>query len=1726
MHNMSDQFYKYIAESLFTFFSKNKIEHGDKFHLQLEKENQVRMLYESIKDLNGHANFTYYTDVASYETYALQVGNVKLIIAATIDGTSPDWLTHLRNKVVTNEGQFKDTAILFIHDTNLDSITGGAKGMQIEGMPLHVKNVISDIENILKLSILSKAEQAIIKVALKKKNKQVFEDNTSIFEYQDLLKAVFCKKINKDNYKDFGLFYDANLSEYDGEKLKKRLEDNAYFFEKVDDIHKYGVPENDLEKHFDPKGIKLLQQAEWKNVEYKYVKQSQENKNAIKPLEYVENDLKETDNGLFYWERAEGLTKAKSRIRNIIIFNPNSQDSIQLDFYFSNHLKKQFLDLKSIIDVDIVGIDIAGKKLKVHIQPKTGKANFVNIVYNYKEQKVKFVFKIVVLECNEKMLENVKTCYSIIPKEELIIINHEEQVLVINPAGDEEIEEEITSYDDYQFEIENHQQLIIQKKLQFIDEDKDYIKFKIKISNTEIPLAVQEVTDNPVVITGRGVWRYKRENKENFEYKGENKLVQGTKEYFAREDFRLNLKREEIIVKSKALFYQETSKGLEAIDLEIPSDIKIAYQNIVQYYEVHNLLPSLTYLNDELKQLFIEFLKVYIDNVESIPAGTSLVTRHKNLIKVGTIEKIDEERGILFTPLHPLNMAYQITLNEKIGQEILSKELLKTLNLVNLLPYIYHEHKRLYKPVEQRHSPEWNYYVYHKLSRYNGSRNYMAKLVKDKIEEFIGHFKYLFSLSNYSPLILDLINLGDCNEVLQGIFNFYIQEINKNPNVEQLTPIELYIYSKGEDTNAFEEISFYEDAKLIEDIYGLNLKSNYYSEADVLNIFREKVHFYLMDSQLQKINYAHITFYQMEDYVEESYAKMNDLYTGVSLEGLMSGVPSVYDGEAYKTGFGTKYLRENNNLLLKLAVQLNALALKSNTVNPYDPEECIVMAVSNCNKKLLDNIYDVSHWVTFIDPKVNLNFFKNDPNNSDLLILHYSDQYTSASGYDAITVTRKSKQYQLIIEEFLKDKGIKDVDKYSSNIINLFNSINGDWLLRLISGKGHFPREKLSILSAIKISLAYFYHPDIVWIPISMEEILRVSGGAGLKKGEGLFSAKNLGEKGPYSDDLLLVGIQEKEENVQVYYYPIEVKIGNNNSSVIKKAKLQVNKTRKLIEDHLSKKQDDLGAEDRFTRAMYRNFLIKLAVVYAEKIKLYGVWPEQLWDKVINGTVREKLFNDDYEISNEVDKYIGRGAVMSFKKDIHFKNQKKEDDVLILEFTEQDGYDNIIADIECLKEKYINGKTDFDTDQLLFRQYSQGLVENYTDDDSKPSIVNPTLPLITKGANLNSKEDKNVSTKPLEILFGSSIDSGQPISWFPTSTDKIMHTNTGIIGTMGTGKTQFTKSLVAQLYRNQADNVKGTPISILIFDYKGDYIKQDFVEATNAKILDLYHLPFNPLSLYLTDKPKNFLPLHTASTLVDTISTSFGLGVKQQTTLRGLIKAAYKKRGILKDSVDTWNRVAPTIDDVYRIYDSNEEIKKDDSLYSALNKLYEYEFFEPNPNETQTLFDIIQGVTVINLSGYEGGIQNLVVAITLDIFYNQMQLAGHSCIEGNYRELKKMILVDEADNFLSKDFKSLKKILKEGREFGVGTILSTQLLSHFSTADNEYANYILTWVVHNVSDITNKDVRYIFNTSSKSEEENILNRIKDLKKHCSIVSIGTGKKPVHIEDKAFWQLDK
>lgn len=1717
---MSEQFYSYLAEKIIEFFRANPLTPGSKYNIQFEKEEEVRNLYEKLKDNTYYRDYEYKdpNGEVKYNSYQLDFNGVQLIVSATIDDVQPDFLTRLRNMVGVETG-YETKAILFIHNTTLDSIMGGTESFAKEGMPFHIDSIQKDIKSELEGSSFTEVDKEIINIDLERKKNVLFKDNNSIFEYREVLDILNKGCINREQYKDFGLFYDSKLSEFEGKELKNRIKDNALYFNRVDEIHNYGTPETQLEKYFEEKGIEKLKGSDWKDVEYKEVKKSVDEKKLIKPLEYLSASQE--------WDKEEGPSKAKSRIRNIIVFNENRAESVDLEFSFDDYLRKEYI-YKTEGEVDA---STSGKKLKVTIKDIEGKSNFYKVIY--KDEKVKFEFKIVMLKCNEKYLESIKSRFSLVvkKKEQYISVNTNDSSITFNEFAEGNITNyEIDSNNDV-INIENDEKLTVKISENFeYENDSDLARFNLKIGNELVPIGMVGTTEKIVPIEGFKVWKLKREKSSDFKLIGDNKLQHGTREYFTRDEFRKNLELEKQIINLEGLSFIDTVDGLEAIDLDLNSDVKKAYCNILEYYRVYKKLPSLTYLNDDLKSLYDDFVNVYIKALNNIEEGSYLTQSEKNLFKIGTIKREVEDRELIFTSLHPLNIAYQLHLLNCIDDETMVDEVLKKFTSTYLLPYIVDENDKLYIPMEQQHTPEWKYYVDENLPRYKSSRDFVSKLVNEKLDEFVGHFKYMFEMGNNAPIRINLINTGDSKEILQGIFKYYIKQL-KGDKAKEVLPMDLFIYSNKNITNVFEEFAFNENINKLKEIYNLDLKVDHMSEEDVLNLYREKVRFYTKKLE-EGIEYAHITFLEMNNEAKKVTSNMDDIPSGIILNGMISGVPSVFLGDSYRTGFGTKYTNTDNKIM-NIATRLNAVNACS-AGEPFNSNQCKAISVPNNSKITLDKIYDASHWITFIDPKVDLNFFKNDPKAKDLLIIHYSDQYTTAGGYDAITVTRKSGPYQRVIEEFLTKKGVENAHDYSPSIINMFNAVNGDWLLRLLSSKSHFPKEKISILSAIKLALAEFKKDNIIWVPISLEEILRVSGGAGLKQSEGFFSAKNLGfDTGVTSDDLLLVGIETINNEVFIHYYPVEVKIGENNSTYIQKGIEQAKRTKKIFNETLL---PDENGDLTSTQKVYRNFLMQLVITSAEKLNLYNVCDEENWIQVIDSDLRRKLLNEEYEISSSFDNSIGKAAVISFKKGVTFNDIRLEDEVMVIEMSEEDGINFITKSVKEIRE-IVDGVDVVGTESI---------VVNDIPDVKETGDSNEGIDIITQAELLPDESENNelIGTiitelqsdyvpevngkeRNMQILFGINEKNNKEVYWYPNDTDKVFHTNTGIIGTMGTGKTQFTKSMITQIYRESKYNVDGKKVGILIFDYKGDYNKSktDFIEATNANVYELYHLPFNPLSVIKAVNSKPMLPLHTANSLKVTLAKAFGLGIKQETLLRDLIMEAYEKRGIIKNKPDTWDNPAPTLKDVYDIYVNREDLKED-SLYAAFSNLIDFEIFEPDPHQTKSLFELIDGVTVIDLSGYDPDIQNLVVAITLDLFYSQMQAYGHSGVQGNLRQLNKMILVDEADNFLSKDFETLKKILKEGREFGVGTILSTQLLSHFSTGENKYSDYILTWVVHNVAEINPKDAKYIFNAQAKSDQEMICNKIKSLSKHYSLVKMGDSERPIFMKDRAFWELIK
>lgn len=288
--------------------------------------------------------------------------------------------------------------------------------------------------------------------------------------------------------------------------------------------------------------------------------------------------------------------------------------------------------------------------------------------------------------------------------------------------------------------------------------------------------------------------------------------------------------------------------------------------------------------------------------------------------------------------------------------------------------------------------------------------------------------------------------------------------------------------------------------------------------------------------------------------------------------------------------------------------------------------------------------------------------------------------------------------------------------------------------------------------------------------------------------------------------------------------------------------------------------------------------------------------------------------------------------------------------------------------------------------------------------------------------------------------------------------------NMGVVGDLGTGKTQLLKSLVYQIATGEAGN-RGVRPNILIFDYKKDYSSEDFVQAVGARVIKPQHLPLNLFDL--TGSSQSINPkIDRYKFFADVIDKIYsGVGPVQRERLKNAIKDAYAAA----------EPGYPTIYDVQRNYSA--ALKGGaDSLSSILGDLVDMELFSTDRSAIASSADFLKGVVVISLNelGQDDMTKNMLVAIMLNVFYEHMlRIPKRPFLgaNGDMRVVDSMLLVDEADNIMKYEFDVLRKILLQGREFGVGVILASQYLSHFKAGATDYREPLLTWFLHKVPNL-------------------------------------------------------
>lgn len=1714
---MLQLFYKYIAKDLLvSYFKKNPIKKGSRYYLIVENEEHRNQLMDAINELcekisifgiyQGN-NLSVQED--SYDTYVLKYSDGCTPIIIGYDKTSTeDYLTTIRNSVGVSGGRYENYGVIYIlSDSMLSSIITACQDLQSASGPLHSSYVIANIKEKAEDVISKDLEKAYLDWHLEKLKDYIDDGTCNLFDFQHALNVLEDKTLI-GHYNELDFFYDKRV--YDGtfkpsdSEIKKRVKDNHDIFRRVSDT----MNEDDdkdklslLQKFLDEKlSKKVVASENWKNIDIQDFLDSIERKAITAKLELMDITLQNENLMVSKVYNFKGNIKKKST-NFIVVCDQSGALEQQVTVTFN----------KEIAKIKTENVQSQGKNLHFFVRNSLIKQT-VGLNDNHHD------FYMMKLPCSRSFFKDIENCFTIKKKGEFVVSVPDNDILVFGDGDNQlsiPLDGKVVWTDDARLEVP-----VVG------DEENDQIDFYVDFGSTEIHIILKLNMSKPVPPA--------RPGSIEGTYDGET-VISSTdgKSYPVYSYWKQYLDWEKAFIDNKCTHINFIFNGLigqKELDygnMSLPLAVKSSLNAIFEYYHKYNTVPSLWHLDEELKSLYHNYWNAIVDTINDIPNSRCLNREEYCITKLGIVEDLDR---IYLSPFHPINVAYILEHDAQydcIEDSTFAKRLLSPFYLI---PYIYYNSRPMRPYTDKKMSEISNWLSYEGANSKPQERtnDITTKMVWSKMEAFIKHFTYLFQDQD-CPIIISTIGIVDDTNIIKGIVEYIRRSYS---NGIQRIELHEYVDNLMEET-FFEKLNRLDSMDAISrELESLNLKMDSkgeYTSQEIIHELFTRVSFYKhqLDKTSGVVGYSHIAFYQMDTGTEFIKQVTSELRTELSFNGLIS-IPSTYYKEgAYIIGYGGKGLNKLAGYIYPMAIAMNTLYANEehDGSSVFSNNTCVAKRYKFSSSNLLNSIYDHANWVTFINPEVDINFFYKQ----NLYVVHYTDQYTINAKYDSITVTKHVEQYENMLRKSYEKYALSEecFQHFNTTMMNYFNCLNGSWLLSIVNKTEDQIREKMSIVAS-SIAMLHFMkrNKNVLWIPVSLEEILRVTGSIGLPQ-DYIFTKKGLGVKGAMSDDLLMIGLDTTfEDDLQLYLYPVEVKFSKNSSMAAKGSK-QVSQTYIQLKEHLFGKAN-------FTKNIYRTFFATQFLTNAEKLNANSLLSDTLYENIEK--YRYDLLNLKYTLNENLPvKEMGCAAIISFYSHAsHCLKTTLIDNVPVCEihFSEGECFQFVSEPNSHLLDFLITDNIQIDSETLNF-------IENPTvpegiDDDSDITVSpiddeeEDKTGSVTAGKQqfshvsqpLHSVDTPLVKKSSIRIVLGKTLSGNREIVFEPNNTRMVSHPNMGIIGTMGTGKTQLARSIIAQFSKEGVNNVGGKNVGMLVFDYKGDYKDKDFIDAVGGFVYK-NKLPFNPLKLIVNEDMVDMnVPAITADRISDSLAKAYGLGLKQQNNIKQSIVDAYAEAGITEDS-STWKNNPPTMNSVIKRY--LETYDANDKAFALLSNLRDYNVFTTNNSNCVSILEWLDSVRVFDLTIYSDETKRVVVSLLLDLFFAEMKQLGESKLENGMRELRAIILVDEAREFMSKDFNSLRGIISQGRMFGVGMILATQYVSDFRTQKEDYSQSILSWMIHHVNSISKSEIASIFGASDQNGDKymDFINKAKLFESVCKI-----GSKVEGVRDLPFFELIK
>jgi DNA sulfur modification protein DndE len=304
--------------------------------------------------------------------------------------------------------------------------------------------------------------------------------------------------------------------------------------------------------------------------------------------------------------------------------------------------------------------------------------------------------------------------------------------------------------------------------------------------------------------------------------------------------------------------------------------------------------------------------------------------------------------------------------------------------------------------------------------------------------------------------------------------------------------------------------------------------------------------------------------------------------------------------------------------------------------------------------------------------------------------------------------------------------------------------------------------------------------------------------------------------------------------------------------------------------------------------------------------------------------------------------------------------------------------------------------------------------------------------------------------------------------------------NLAIAGQNGSGKSQLILDILYQISKNT--NCK---LPFTFFDFKGTDTKESlnaFLDNTDCTFLKVEHnkgFPFSPLKNIDFSNPNNILAF------ANDFQTFFP-EIKQ-------VQSASLIRSIQEFIND--NERAPSLTELMEaILERNNE--RDNTTTSVLQQIISSGIYDEDAS-----YNLFNRSTYVSMpSDVSKQIKQFVTFNQLKYLFNKFKLSGNTNVNNNIKELKHIIVIDEAQNFLQKKSARpvIEDMLRELRSIGIIIVLIAQETTDFAYPDFDFISQVRLPICADVNDkSTNRMVKFI---GSVNSELSLNNEIKDYTK--------------------------